>query len=182
MKRRTKQWLAAVVSAQTLAAGSTVQAVAQDVSQGTVEVARQAANEPVAVKPGALIGSVVNPTTGKPWDNTLVELVDPDSGKVLATTRTTKGGRYDLGDVKEGRYLLRINEKIVLEVRVTASATVSVLNVAIPTAVMGRVAGAIAWTTVGLVGAGALVAVAVPIGLGVGGGGGGGGGGPVSPS
>ena len=178
MKRRTKKWAAVMLSAQTLAAGSAVPALAEGTPQGTVETVQSTANQPVSVKPGVLRGAVTNPVTNKPWAKTSVELVDPKTGKVIAKTRTDDQGRYDLGEVKEGKFIIRINGKITLPIVVAPSASAAVLNVAIPAAAMGKVVGAISWTTVALVGAGVVTAVGIPLAVG----GGGGGGGSASPS
>ena len=183
MKRSTKQWMAVVLSAQTLTAGSAAGAAAPETPKGEVEVASRTASRPAAVKPGALKGTVLNPADQKPWGRTSVELVDPASGKVIRKTRADKQGRYDLGKVDEGKYVIRIGGRIELPVEVTPSASATVLNVAVPAGLMGKAAAApaVSWTTIGLVGAGVVTAVAVPIGL-SGGGGGGGGGAPVSGS
>jgi len=173
--RRRKKWLAAALSAQTLAATSAVPAIAQEgVPPEAVEFTQETHAQPVSVKPGSLKGTVVDPSTGKPWAKTQVELVDPKTKKVLAKTVTDAGGRYDLGTVEEGEYIIRTNQNVLLPVKVTGAATIHTLNLAIPSAVMGKIAGTLTWTTVSLIGAGVATAVAVPVGLsGTGGGGGG---------
>jgi len=175
MRDRTKKWLAAALSAQTLAAASSVPAIAQQGAPAeAVEFTQETHAQPVSVKPGSLKGTVVDPSTGKPWPKTQVELLDPKTRKVLAKTVTDKSGRYDLGMVEEGEYIVRANKKILLPVSVTSTATIHTLNLAIPTAVMGKMAGVLSWTTVSLIGAGVATAVAVPVGMTGGGGGGGG--------
>jgi hypothetical protein len=164
MKRSTKKWMAMVLSAQTLAAGGAAGAPADRASGDPIKVVENSPNQPVGVKPGALKGRVINPADKKPWAKTSVELIDAKTGKVLKKTRTGKDGAYDLGEVKEGTYTLRINGKIEMPLRVSSAASASTLNIAVPKAVMGKIVGsAVSWTTVGLVGAGIATAVAVPV-------------------
>jgi hypothetical protein len=173
MKRRTKQWMAVVLSAQTLTTGSAAGGLAGGAAGGKVEVVNRAANQPVAVKPGVLKGTILNPADQKPWGRVSVELVDPATGKVLKKARADKQGRYDLGDVEEGKYVIRVNGKIEVPLEVSGSASASVLNIAVPASLMGgALGGAVSWTTIGLAGAGVATAVAVPVGLAGGGGGG----------
>lgn len=165
MKKRTKQWLAAALSAQTIAAGPVLGADPNPTKGATAEVVKRTANRPVSVKPGTLKGTVVDPATKKPWSRVSVELVDPKTGKILKKTRADKKGRYDLGKLDPGRYVVRVNGKVELPLEVAPSASVSTLNIAVPKALMGKVVGGLSWTTVGLVGAGVATAVAVPVSL-----------------
>ncbi len=165
MKKRTKQWLAAALSAQTIAAGPALRARAEPAPNPTAEVVKRTANRPVSVKPGTLKGTILDPATNKPWSRVSVELVDPQTGKVLKKTRADKKGRYDLGKLDPGRYVVRINGRIELPLDVAPSASVSALDIAVPKALMGKVVGAMAWTTIGLIGTGVATAVAVPVAL-----------------
>jgi hypothetical protein len=163
VKKRTKKWMAVVLSAQALAAGASVPALAAQPAQDSVQGVQRVADQTVSVKPGAVKGTVFEPTTKKPWAKVSVELIDPSSGKVLSTVQTDDQGAYSFGDVKEGKYLVRVAGKVTLPLEVAPGAEAGVLNLAVPTAVMGTVAMAVTWTTVAVVGAGVVTAAAVPV-------------------
>jgi hypothetical protein len=182
VKQRAKKWMAVVLSAQTLAAGGTLAAVIVQPAPAAVQAARPVAAKPLSVKPGEIQGAIFDPVTTKPWGQVTIELVDGESGKVLATATTDAKGGYRFADVKEGKYVVRVNGKLALAVEVSPAAEADVLNLAVPTAVMGQAAGVVTWTAVAVVGAGVVTAVAAPAVVGLGGGGGGGGHRAVSPS
>ena len=137
--RPVRHWLTTVVVASLVfgsAPGFGVAVFAEEGAPGTkpasTELSKSAKS--VAVKPGELTGRVLYPDGVIPAADAPVRVWSVAEKRSVYETTTDSSGNYKLPALKEGRYFLVFGDRVVVDLRVDASAklTGQPINVIIP--------------------------------------------------
>ncbi len=130
------------------------------------------------VKPGRFCG-FVSDSAGEKIAGKKILVVNSE-GKVVASSVSNKYGMYQINNLPEGDYVLKLGDKEVTKLQVTREATVSSLKIVIPAKESWYSFSPLQWTLIGV--GGTAVAVGVPLAAGGGSSSGGHGGvPPLSP-
>lgn len=104
---------------------------------------KSAKAEPPKLREGEITGTVTRSDGKTPLPNTSITVIDLKNGEIVATVKTDKDGRYALPALKPGKYRLVVAHRMVVQIEVVKKneSSFSTLNILVPDALLGRLAG-----------------------------------------
>lgn len=107
-------------------------------AQRPVEI-KSTKGEPPKLKEGKITGKVLKSDGKTVLSDISITVVDSKTGKIIATVKTDKDGRYALPALKPGKYRLVVAHRMVVEIEVVSQSEISLasLNFLLPEALLG---------------------------------------------
>lgn len=107
------------------------------------------------IKPGRLSGSILD-SSKRRLEGKTVQILDAE-GRMVGSAVSDKYGMYQISNVPEGEFLLKVEDQVIARIHATRTATVSSIQIVIPAKVEPLTP--LQWTLIGVGSTAVLVGI-----------------------